>query len=169
VSTRIVREFRLASQPEGCVADDELGWLYVGEESVGFYRMAAAPESGTDRVLVDSVGHGSLVADVEGMAIYRTAGSDGFLVVSSQGDDAYALYHRNPPNEYVGRFRIVDGEAVDGVSETDGLEVTSMALPAPYEEGLLVVQDGSNTRPAQPQNFKLVPWREVRRALNLEP
>jgi len=169
VGTRIVREFRLASQPEGCVADDELGWLYVGEEGVGFYRMAAAPDAASDLVAVDSVGKGSLVADVEGLAIYRAAGSGGYLVVSSQGDNAYALYRRAPPNEYVGRFRITDGAAVDGTSETDGLEVTSAVLPEPYSEGLLVVQDGDNTLPRAPQNFKLVPWSEVRRALQLEP
>jgi hypothetical protein len=39
-------------------------------------------------------------------------------------------------------------------------------LPSPYEEGLLVVQDGSNTRPRAPQNFKLVPWSEVRARWN---
>jgi len=169
ISTRIVREFRLATQPEGCVADDELGWLYVGEEGFGFYRMAAAPDAATDLVAVDSVGKGSLVADVEGLAIYRANGGGGFLVVSSQGDNAYALYRRAPPNEYVARFRIVDGAAVDGASATDGLEVTSISLPAPYTEGLLVVQDGDNTLPRAPQNFKLVPWSEVRRALQLEP
>lgn len=169
VGTRIVREFRLSSQPEGCVADDELGWLYVGEESFGFYRMAAAPDATNDLVAVDSVGKGSLVADVEGLAIYHAAGGDGFLVVSSQGDNAYALYRRAPPNEYVGRFRITDGAAADGTSETDGLEVTSMVLPSPYSEGLLIVQDGNNTLPRAPQNFKLVPWSEIRRALQLEP
>jgi 3-phytase len=169
VGTRVVREFRLASQPEGCVADDALGWVYVGEEAVGFYRIAAAPEAAADLVLVDAVGKGTLVADVEGLAIYRQEGEDGYLVVSSQGDDAYALYRRQPPNQYVGRFRIVDGAAVDGASETDGLEVTSERLPPPFDEGLLVVQDGSNTRPRAPQNFKLVPWSEVRRALALEP
>jgi 3-phytase len=57
---------------------------------------------------------------------------------------------------------------VDGVSSTDGLEVTSESLPPPYEQGLLVVQDGSNTAPRAPQNFKLVPWNEVQRALGLE-
>jgi 3-phytase len=169
VGTRVVREFRLDSQPEGCAADDELGWLYIGEEGAGFYRMAAAPDAVTDRVTVDTVGKGSLVADVEGLAIYRSPDGGGYVVVSSQGDNAYALYRRAPPNEYVGRFRIADGAAVDGASETDGLEVTSRALPAPYEEGLLVVQDGHNTRPREPQNFKLVPWSEVRRALQLEP
>jgi len=167
VSTRIVREFRTTGQPEGCVADDELGWLYVGEEAAGFYRVGAAPEAPAELILVDRVGTGRLVADVEGLAIYRQTGDDGYLVVSSQGDDAYAVYRRLPPNEYVGRFRIGDGP-IDGVSSTDGLEVTSESLPIPYERGLLVVQDGSNTAPQAPQNFKLVPWSEVQRALGLE-
>jgi len=167
VSTRIVREFRTAGQPEGCVADDPLGWLYVGEEATGFYRVGAAPEAPADLIPVDRVGSGRLVADVEGIAIYRQSDDDGYLVVSSQGDDAYAVYRRLPPNEYVGRFRIGDGP-VDRVSGTDGLEVTSESLPMPYEQGLLVVQDGSNTAPRAPQNFKLVPWRELQRALSLE-
>jgi 3-phytase len=169
VGTRIVREFRLDTQPEGCVADDEFGWLYIGEEGLGFYRMAAAPDAPTDLLTVDTVGKGTLVADVEGLAIYRGPDGGGYLVVSSQGDNAYALYRRSPPNEFVGRFRIADGAVVDGASETDGLEVTSFALPAPYQDGLLVVQDGHNTQPREPQNFKLVPWGEVRRALSLEP
>jgi 3-phytase len=169
VGARLVREIRLDSQPEGCVADDELGWLYIGQEDFGFYRLAAAPEAATDLVTVDAVGKGSLVADVEGLAIYVQPGGGGYLVVSSQGDNAYALYRRAPPNEYVGRFRIIDGAAIDGVSETDGLEVTSIPLPAPYMEGLLVVQDGDNTLPRAPQNFKLVPWSEVRRVLQLDP
>lgn len=166
VATRIVREFRVGGQPEGCAADDELGWVYIGEESTGFYRLAAAADAPPDLVPVDRVGTGRLVADVEGIAIFRGASGDGYLVVSSQGDDAFAVYRRTPPNDYVGRFRIGDG-SIDGVSSTDGIEVTSQALPSPYEQGLLVVQDGANTAPRAPQNFKLVPWSEVQRALNL--
>lgn len=166
VATRIVREFRVDGQPEGCAVDDELGWLYVGEENAGFYRLAAAADAPTDLIPVDRVGSGRLVADVEGIAIYHGTKGDGYLVVSSQGDDAYAVYRRTPPNDYVGRFRIGDGP-IDGVSSTDGLEVTSQALPSPYEQGLLVVQDGANTAPRAPQNFKLVPWSEVQRALEL--
>jgi 3-phytase len=166
VSTRMVREFLVAGQPEGCAADDQLGWLYVGEEAAGFYRLSAAADASADRVLVDRVGAGRLVADVEGIALYRRPEGHGYLVVSSQGDDSYALYQRAPPNEFVGRFRIGDGP-VDGTSNTDGLEVTSEPLPPPYEHGLLVVQDGANTAPRAPQNFKMVPWREVPRALRL--
>jgi 3-phytase len=166
IATRLVREFRVAGQPEGCAIDDELGWIYIGEESAGFYRLAAAADAPADLVPVDRVGTGRLVADVEGIAIFHGADGDGYLVVSSQGDDAFAVYRRMPPNDYVGRFRIGDGR-IDGVSSTDGLEVTSQALPSPYELGLLVAQDGANTAPRAPQNFKLVPWSEVQRALGL--
>jgi 3-phytase len=165
VTTRVVRAFRITKRPEGCAADDERGWLYVGEEAVGLHRMAAAPDAPASLVTVDRVGGGRLVADVEGIAIHRQADGQGHLIVSSQGDDAYAVYRRQPPNEFVGRFRVAEG-IVDGTSGTDGLEVTSEPLPPPYEEGLLVVQDGRNSSPAARQNFKLVPWREVRRVLS---
>jgi 3-phytase len=167
IGTRLVREFRLAGQPEGCAADDELGWLYVGEERAGFHRLAAAPEAPATLVTVDRIGTGRLVADVEGIAIQRHGAGTGYLLVSSQGDDAFAVYRRAPPNEYVGRFRIVDGQ-VDGVTHTDGLDVTDAALPPPFDEGLLVVQDDRNTGPDARQDFKLVAWREVKQALGLD-
>ena len=167
IGTRLVREFRLARQPEGCAADDELGWLYVGEEDTGFYRLAAAPDAAVTLERVDRTGGGRLVADVEGITIYRRPGGEGYVIVSSQGDDAYAVYRRRPPNEYLGRFRIIDG-VVDGVTSTDGLDATSQPFPAPFADGLLVVQDDRNTAPSDAQNFKLVPWSEVRRALGLE-
>jgi 3-phytase len=164
---RIVREFRLSSQPEGCAADDELSLVYVGEEGVGFYRMGADPTDPTGLVPVDTLASGRLVADVEGIAILARPGGGGYVVVSSQGDNSYAIYERQPPNAYVRSFRIGDNEQarIDGASETDGLEVTSATLPPPFSSGLLVVQDGANTRPRAAQNFKLVPWDEVERAI----
>ena len=62
-----------------------------------------------------------------------------------------------------GRFRVGMNPpaGIDGASETDGLEVTSLNLGARYPEGLLVVQDGRNVMPAEHQNFKLVDWRDI--------
>jgi 3-phytase len=163
LEAKLEREFRLGSQPEGCAADDEAGLLYVGEEAAGFYRMPADPDVPADPVLVDAVGSGRLVADVEGIAILVHPDGTGYLVVSSQGDSTFAVYRRQPPNEFVGRFRVAEDPArgIDGVSETDGLEIASGRLPAPFELGLLVVQDGYNSRPRAPQNFKFVPWGAV--------
>ena len=56
---------------------------------------------------------------------------------------------------------------IDGASETDGLEVTAVNLGGPWNQGLLVVQDGRKRMPEQTQNFKFVPWADVTRTLKL--
>ena len=76
-----VRSLTLESDAEGCAADDELGALYVGEESRGIWRFGAEPDDGEDRILVASTSDdGPLVADVEGLAIARGADVTGFLI-----------------------------------------------------------------------------------------
>jgi len=102
------------------------------------------------------------------LALYHQ-GDQHFLVISSQGNNSYVLVDAEPPYRWRGRFRIGMNVAqgIDGVSETDGLEVTSANLGAPYTAGLLVVQDGRNRLPQAPQNFKLVPWTVIDHALQL--
>jgi 3-phytase len=157
-----VRSIKVGSQLEGCVADDVLGHLYVGEETTGVWRYGAEPEAGDARVRVDRCGKGGkLAADVEGLAIFDAGEGTGYLIASSQGNDSFVLYDRVPPNAYVGTFRIVDGP-VDGVSDTDGIEVTSAALGPAFPKGLFVAQDGSN--PKANQNYKLVPWERIAEA-----
>lgn len=165
-----VREFMLDSQPEGCAADDETGVLYVGEEAFGIWRYSAEPDDGAARTLLDNTENGNLVADVEGISIYYGADGGGYIVVSCQGDDMYAVYRRAGNNGFVGHFRITANAArgVDGASETDGLDVTSAQLGPEFPAGLLVVQDGRNVMPPERQNFKLVSWQAVAEALGLE-
>ena len=69
VDAQLVRSFNVGSEAEGCVADDDLGNLYISEEDVGIWRYGAEPEAGSTRVMVDSVSSGRVVADVEGLAI----------------------------------------------------------------------------------------------------
>ena len=42
-----VRDVQVGSQAEGCVADDELGHLYVGEEDSGLWKYSADPRGGS--------------------------------------------------------------------------------------------------------------------------
>jgi 3-phytase len=164
VSGSEVRRVAVGGQLEGCVVDDEAGALYVGEEDVGVWRLGAAPEAGATRVAVDRVGLGHLVADVEGMAIFRGEAGAGYLVVSSQGDSSYVLYDRAAPNAYVGRFH-VRGGALDPATETDGLDVVSGAMGEKYPGGLMVVQDDQNA--GFTRCFKLIGWQDVADALQL--
>ena len=159
VDARKVRSLTLESDAEGCVADDELGALYVGEESRGIWRFGADPDDGEDRILVASTSDdGPLVADVEGLAIARGADGTGYLIASSQGDNSYAVYTREGNNAFVGSFRIVDGE-VDGTQETDGIDVTTTPLSPGFPGGLFVAQVRHNGQ--DNQNSKLVSFEEI--------
>lgn len=168
LSARMVREFSLPSQPEGCVADDIATQLYAGEEGAGIWTIGAEPDAGTQPTLIKQV-NDILVADVEGMAIYQGRNAS-YLVVSSQGNDSYVVFDAAPPWTLRGRFRVGINAAagIDGASETDGLDVTSSALPGVFAQGMLIVQDGRNRMPEQAQNFKYVAWRDIAAALALE-
>jgi 3-phytase len=169
IAAELVRELVAGSQAEGCAADDDTGDLYVAEEDVALWRYRADPDGGSGRRQVDRVGGpNGLVADLEGVAIWRGPGGHGFIIVSNQGANNYAVYRREGDNDFVGLFEVVADTArgVDGTAETDGLEVTSHALGDRLPDGLLVVQDGRNEPPGLRQNFKLVSWSEVAAALD---
>ncbi|MGQ9907732.1 MAG: phytase [Candidatus Flexifilum sp.] len=171
IAAELVREFVVGSQTEGCTADDEAGVLYIGEEDVGIWRYGAEPDAGDARVLVDAVGD-VLTADVEGMALYTAANGAGYLIVSAQGASEFVVYDRAVPadgsaNAYVGTFAIIESDATDAVSGSDGLDVTNFGLGDRYPDGLFVTQDDLNLNPPANQNFKLVSWRTIADALGL--
>lgn len=163
-----VRSFFVKSQPEGCVADDKNQRLFVGEEDEAVWTIGAEPDAGTQVELVLRAGD-VLVADVEGMGIYQGKNKN-YLVVSSQGNNSYVILDATAPYKTRGVIRVdLDAErGIDGVSETDGLEVTHANLGGAFGEGMLVVQDGHKVMPEAPQNFKYVSWEKIRTALALE-
>lgn len=171
VSATVVRDIPFATQTEGCVADDETGILYVAEESIGLWRISAEPDGGATPTSVATVeGNTALKDDLEGIGLYDLGDGRGYLVLSSQGNNTYAVFRREGDNEYLGSFAVLadPARAIDGISETDGLDVLSANLGGPYSGGVFVAQDGRNIAPQENQNFKLVPWSAIAEALGLE-
>ena len=167
VEGELVRQFKVATQPEGCVADDRNQRLFLGEEDVAVWAVDARADQPATLTSVIKVG-GPVHDDIEGMGLYQTE-KDNYLVISSQGNDSYVVVDAEPPYALRGAFRVgVNAAAgIDGASETDGLEVTSANLGGPWNKGMLVVQDGRKRMPEQAQNFKYIPWSEVAKALRL--
>jgi 3-phytase len=161
-----VRSFEVGDSTEGCVADDELGHLYVGEEERGVWRYGAEPDAGSSRTLVDESGAGRIQAEIEGLTLYYDDGG-GYLIVSSQGSDTFAVYERTGDNRFVGSFNIVGGNAgEDDVSGTDGIDVTSSSLGSSFPAGLFVAHDNFNGD-GTASNFKLVDWAQIAQAVDL--
>jgi 3-phytase len=172
-----MHQWKLGSQTEGCVVNDATGDLYVGEEDVGIWRMSLADPKAAP-VKIAAIDGKRLVADVEGLTLMRDGGRT-FLIASSQGDSAYAVWElAGGGYEWIGRFRI-GGGAIDPVTQTDGLDAWSGPIGA-YPEGAIAVHDhcdGDGAKdPAaavcdsdgKQQNYKLVDWRAVKAALGLK-
>lgn len=153
---------KLASQLEGCIFDDEAGVLYIGEENRGVWKASFDGAAFSAPALVDEVGSASgIAADVEGLALYKTGATTGYLIASSQGNNSYAVYRREGDNAFITRFAIAPGDAIDGSEETDGIEAVSAGLGPAFPQGLFIAQDGFNAPKGSAQNFKIVDWREI--------
>lgn len=158
-----VRTFNVGSITEGCVADDELGYLYLSEEQVALWKYGAEPSDGTSRTAVDTVS-GELSSDIEGVTIYYASNGTGYVIASAQGPSEFVIYKREGSNDYVGTFKVKSG-VVDGVGGTDGVDVSNVNFGSAFPSGFFVAQDGNNS--GGNQNFKLVPWERI--ALEFTP
>lgn len=159
-----VRTWKLTTQIEGCVTSPRTGDLYIGEEDVGIWRIPTGQPDAQPTAFASVGTEDGLVADVEGLAYVMNANGRDQLIASSQGDNAYALFNADS-GDLIGRFRIADG-AIDGTSDTDGIEVALGDFGPDYPAGLFVAQDGNN--PGAAQNFKLVDWRAIATALGID-
>ncbi|WNO09119.1 phytase [Teredinibacter sp. KSP-S5-2] len=167
IESQLVRSFALNSQPEGCAVDDLTGTLFLGEEDKGLWYMDANFEQAAIPVLIEPVGS-ILVNDIEGVDVIHSDYGN-YVVVSSQGDNSYALFNIEKPFIYRGSFKITPNgsKVIDGVAETDGLAASGWDFGGEFHQGVIVVQDGYNLMPQEPQNFKYVSWQSIAEELHL--
>jgi parallel beta-helix repeat protein len=153
----LVRTLQFGSVTEGCTADDYHRALYVSQEDVALWRLSAEPNGGSGMTKVAPVDGGVITADLEGLGVLDKGGGTGLVIASSQGSDDFAAFDRQS-GAYRGRFKVEAG-SIDGVTHTDGLDVTSSPLGSAYPSGLFVAQDDRNDNGNQ--NFKLVSWAKI--------
>ncbi len=169
VGTTLVRTFDVGSEAEACVADDVTGDLYVAETRVGIWRYGAEPGAGTNRVQVDSISsvHFSGEKELEGLTLYYAGSNRGYLIVAGQFTSAYFIYRRDKNqlggHDYVTSFQIGAGNGIDGVTGTDGIDVTNVDLGDRFPKGAFIAHDQVNTEGTTTanSNYKVVPWESI--------
>ena len=115
---------------EGAVADDELGYVYICEESSGVWRYDAEPDASIEGTHIAVIGENDFDNDAEGVTIYHARDGGGYIIVSSQGNDQFMVYDRTPPHAFVKAF------SIEGVKDTDGVDVTNVNLGPDFPYGL---------------------------------
>lgn len=136
---------------EGMVADRENGLLYAANENEGIYVYGAEDDQSTDPIRFLGLDPGKLDDDVEGVSIYYAANGTGYLIASSQGENYFSVFERNGENAFVGTFQI------NGVRDTDGIDVLSSSLDENFPAGIFACH---NDR-LEPQHVELVSWEDI--------
>ena len=152
----------------------------MAQEGVGIYTFDAEPDGAmhltlTEDDLLLEEGDNGLVADLEGMTLYYMDNGQGFLFISSQGNYTFGVFNRTPvgvANTFLTSFAVVDDMmGIDGVQETDSIDVTNIPLGPVFPHGAFIVQDGMDTT-ADPDdtetNFKWLPWEDIASGLGEE-
>ena len=103
---------------------------------------------------------GRIVGDPEGITIYKKNSTEGYVILSSQGNSTFNIYNRIFPYNFINSFTVEGNEYIDSASDTDGLDVVNINLGEDFPSGLLVIQDGNNEGKnlINKQNFKFISW-----------
>ena len=160
IALEFARTWTVVSQPEGMTGDDAAGHIYVGEEDVGIWRFPLSPDLPATATAIDMIPSACLPRDdVEGLAVFDD-GSQRLLVASAQGVNRAVIYRLDGEAVPVCIASVAVGPGViDGVSETDGLDVTAAAMGPDWPQGMLVMMDDQNA--GFTINFKLIDWADI--------
>lgn len=159
---------------EGIVVDQEYGKAYIAQEEVGIYTLDAEPGPSPSDIALDETdllieeGDHDLVADLEGMTLYYKDNGEGYVFISSQGNNTYGVFNRTDngeDNTFITSFVIVDDmDGIDGTQHTDSLDVTNININPLFPSGAFIVQDGTDTA-SDPDdvgtNFKWIRWEDI--------
>jgi 3-phytase len=139
VKADLVRKFGNYSgkkEIESIMVDDRLGYVYYSDELVGVRKYYADTARGNSELAIFA--QKGFSVDHEGISLYETTDSTGFLLVSDQGSNRFHIFPREGvagnPNTHPD-LRSIKVKAM----ESDGSEATSFPLSSRFPRGLFVV------------------------------
>ena len=153
---KFVRKLKFSSLVEGLVADESKGKIYIGQERKGIWELNAFPAFDSQKKLIFKKSK-NFKPDFEGLALRDDGNGEGYLIASVQGSNGYLIIDRKSLDAKI-FFRIIDGDKIDGTTETDGIDVTSIKT-SKFPNGFFIAQDDDND--GLNQNFKLVDWNKI--------
>jgi len=138
---------------ESIAVDDKLGYVYYSDEGVGvrkYYADPDSPDANKELVLFCTEG---IQQDQEGISIYEVTDSTGYILVSDQQANEFHIFKREgePGNPHLHTLMKV---VKVSTNESDGSDVTSIALDAQFPEGLFVAMSDNKT-------FHYYSWKDI--------
>ncbi|MGH8179047.1 MAG: phytase [Steroidobacter sp.] len=158
IDGRLVRRIAAGKGVAHCTVDDENGYVYFSEESVGVWRIAAEPEADAAREFVDLIEpRGALHEEVKGLALYRMDADTAFLIARDAGAGAFNVYSLHGGER--ASFKV--GGAELDVGDAEGITVAASPLGPTFPRGVAIVAD------EEAGDYKLVSLGDIASKLGL--
>lgn len=136
---------------ESVVVDDELGYVYYSNEGVGVRQYYASPDKGNDELALFATT--GIAEDHEGLSIYKTSATTGYILLSDQQVNQFRIYSREGTKENPYEHKLLKIIKVSA-SESDGSDVTEMPLNDVFKYGMFVAMSDNKT-------FHFYRWEDI--------
>jgi 3-phytase len=129
---------------EAIAVDDKLGFIYYSDEGVGVRKYHADPDNKEASQELAQFCNQDIVQDQEGISIYEVDDSTGYILVSDQQANEFHIFKREGESDDPHNHLLVKVINVS-TSESDGSDVTSVALNENFPQGLFVAMSDNKT------------------------
>lgn len=154
ITAALVRKFGQYSgkkEIESIAVDNELGYVYYSDEQAGVRKYYAEPGRGDAQLSL--FGQQDFMADNEGISIYKSGDSSGYILVSDQEANSFNVYRREGDPGAPNRHTLLKKIPVSAIN-SDGSEVTNVPLGTRFPRGLFVAMSTDHT-------FHYYDWRQL--------
>jgi 3-phytase len=142
----VVRKFGSFSgkkEIEAIAVDNEMGFIYYCDETVGIKKYAANPDAQNNNELA-LFGTTGFASDHEGIAIYKSTAGTGYILVSNQQANTFMVFPREGANGDANSHPLL-AEIPTSTIECDGADATSVNLGGSFTNGMLVAMSNGMT------------------------
>lgn len=126
---------------EAIAVDNELGYIYYSDEQFGVRKYYADPAKGNEELALFA--KEGFTEDNEGISIYKTSDSTGYILVSDQSANHFQVFSREgdkSPNNHP----MITSIKVS-TNQSDGSDIYSKPLNDDFKHGIFVAMSDNKT------------------------
>lgn len=135
---------------EAIAVDNELGYVYYSDEQFGVRKYHTDPSKGNKELAVFA--KEGFTEDHEGISIYKTTDTTGYILVSDQSANQFKVYSRE------GAKNANDHPLITSIkvstNQSDGSDIYSKPLNGDFKHGIFVAMSDNKT-------FQLYRWEDL--------
>ena len=135
---------------EAIAVDNEMGYIYYSDEQFGVRKYYADPAKGNEELAVFA--KEGFTEDHEGISIYKTSDTTGYILVSDQSANQFKVYSREGVKNANDHALITSVKT--STNQSDGSDIYSKPLNDDFKHGIFIAMSDNKT-------FQFYRWEDM--------